>query len=85
MCTHSLFLCAREPGCAISLGVHDIALRLVNKGTTSRPEDCEMENRRHNVSGDIVILLLLLLLYRAYHLFLCISLSGYISYIFLIL
>ena len=42
-CTHSLFLCSREPVCAISLGAGDLALRLPNKRTTSLPEDSETE------------------------------------------
>ena len=47
--THSLFLRARKLVCAISLGAHDLALRLANKRTTSLPEDSEPEYRK-NVS-----------------------------------
>ena len=43
VCTHSLFLRAREPVCAISLGTRDLALRLANKHTTSLPEDSDTE------------------------------------------
>ena len=43
VCTHSLFLCARELVCAISLGAHDLALHLANKRATSLPEDSETE------------------------------------------
>ena len=41
--THSLFLRARKPVCAISLGAWDLALHLANKRTTSLPEDSEPE------------------------------------------
>ena len=44
VCTHSLFLHAREPVCAISLGT-DLALHLANKRTTSLPEDSDTEYR----------------------------------------
>ena len=46
-CTHSLFLRAREPVCAISLGARDLALRWANKRTMSLPEDGEPEYRRY--------------------------------------
>ena len=42
-CTHSLFLCAREPVCAISLSVHDLEMLLVNKRATSLPGDVESD------------------------------------------
>ena len=57
VCTHSLFLRARKPVCAISLGAHDLALRLANKCTTSLPEDSETE------CSDILLLVGLILLY----------------------
>ena len=40
-CTHSLFLRAPEPVCAISLDVRDLALRWANKRITSLPEDSD--------------------------------------------
>ena len=45
MCIHTLFLCARELVCAISLGAHDLELHLANKRATSLPEDGEPEYR----------------------------------------
>ena len=38
VCTHSFFLCAREPVCTISLAAHDLQLRF-----TSQSEDGETE------------------------------------------
>ena len=40
-CTHSSFLCAREPVCAISLGASNLELRFANKHATSLPGDDE--------------------------------------------
>ena len=34
-CTHSLFLCAREPVCAVSLSAPELELRFANKRTLS--------------------------------------------------
>ena len=44
-CTHSLFLRAREPVCAVSLGARDLALHLANTELTPLPEDGEQEYR----------------------------------------
>ena len=46
VCTHSLFLCAHEPVCAILLGARDLALCLVNYRTTSLPGGGETEYRQ---------------------------------------
>ena len=42
-CTHSLFLHAYKPLCAIPLAAHDLELRLANKRATSQPGDGETE------------------------------------------
>ena len=45
VCTHSLFVRAREPVCDTSLGARDLALRLANKRTTSLPENSDTKYR----------------------------------------